>query len=196
MHNASKTSYIVRTALLMSITVLLAATPLGYVYLPFIGLSLTIMVLPVALGGLLLGPPAGIILGLTFGITSLIKAPTEALGQLLLGYSPFMTALICILPRLLVGVLAGLCSTLIARGGRWSNFTACAVYGGLCSLVNTVGFVGLIYLFCHQLVENAFGLAVWSTTLVGGLAEAVLNALLAAAIVTALAHIVRPVKRA
>ena len=75
---STKTTYLVRIALLMAITIVLAATPLGYI--PAGVLSFTIMVLPVAIGGVLMGTPAGLILGLTFGVTSFIKAPTEALG--------------------------------------------------------------------------------------------------------------------
>ena len=45
-------------------------------YIPAGVLSFTIMVLPVAIGGVLMGTPAGLILGLTFGVTSFIKAPT------------------------------------------------------------------------------------------------------------------------
>lgn len=74
----TKTAYLVRLALLMAITILLAATPLGYI--PAGALSFTIMVLPVAVGGVLMGLPAGLILGLAFGVTSFLKAPTEALG--------------------------------------------------------------------------------------------------------------------
>ena len=91
---STKTTYLVRIALLMAITIVLAATPLGYI--PAGVLSFTIMVLPVAIGGVLMGTPAGLILGLTFGVTSFIKAPTEALGQLILSYSGLFTAFVCI----------------------------------------------------------------------------------------------------
>ena len=46
-----------------------------------------------------MGTPAGLILGLTFGVTSFIKAPTEALGPLILSYSGLFTAFVCIVPR-------------------------------------------------------------------------------------------------
>ena len=45
---STKTTYLVRIALLMAITIVLAATPLGYI--PAGVLSFTIMVLPVAIG--------------------------------------------------------------------------------------------------------------------------------------------------
>ena len=49
---STKTTYLVRIALLMAITIVLAATPLGYI--PAGVLSFTIMVLPVAIGGVLM----------------------------------------------------------------------------------------------------------------------------------------------
>lgn len=186
-----KTASLVRIALLMAVTVLLAATPLGYIYIPVIGLSYTIMVLPVAVGGVLMGIPTGLLLGLTFGITSLIKAPTEALGQLLLGYSPLVTVIICIVPRVLIGLVAGLF-------GKWTakndNIALYAVAGCACSLTNTLLFVGLVYIFCHSLVEGAFGVLVWSSTLIGGLGEAVLAALLCALVLKPLGKILKKSK--
>lgn len=187
--NHTKTVRLVRIGLLMAITVLLAATPLGYI--PAGALSFTIMVLPVAVGGALLGMPAGLILGLTFGVTSLVKAPTEALGQLMLSYSGLLTAVICVLPRVCVGAFAGWMHGQIAktqRRGAWMYLLA----GGGASFVNTALFVGLIYIFCHGLVENAFGLAIWSTTLLGGFVEMCANAVLTMVIAKALERFVRP----
>lgn len=191
MHNV-KTTYLVRIALLMAITIVLAATPLGYI--PAGALSFTIMVLPVAVGGVLLGLPAGLILGLTFGVTSFLKAPTEALGQLMLGYSGLFTAVVCILPRVCVGLFAGLLHRPAQRrapASAWLYLLA----GGGASLVNTALFVGLIYLFCHGLVEGAFGVAIWSSTLLGGAVELAANAVLTMAVAKALERFVRPVDR-
>lgn len=185
----NKTAYLVRLALMMAITILLAATPLGYI--PAGALSFTIMVLPVAVGGVLMGLPAGLILGLTFGVTSFLKAPTEALGQLVLSYSGLFTAFVCIAPRVCVGLFAGLMHKAALRGERrpaWLYLIA----GGGASLVNTALFVGLIYVFCHALVENAFGLAIWSSTLLGGVVEMAANAVLTMAVAKALERFVRP----
>ena len=184
-----KTAYLVRLALLMAITVLLAATPLGYI--PAGVLSFTIMVLPVAVGGVLLGLPAGLVLGLTFGVTSFLKAPTEALGQLMLGYNGLFTAFVCIAPRVCVGLFAGLMHKAARRGERRPAWLY-LITGGGASLVNTALFVGLIYVFCHGLVENAFGLAIWSSTLLGGVVEMAANAVLTTAVAKALERFVQP----
>lgn len=185
----TKTTYLVRIALLVAITIVLAATPLGYI--PAGALSFTIMVLPVAVGGVLMGTPAGLILGLAFGVTSLIKAPTEALGQLVLSYSGLFTAFVCVVPRVCVGLFAGLMHNVMKQRERrpaWVYLIA----GGGASFVNTALFVGLIYVFCHEIVENAFGLVVWSSTLLGGCVEMVANAVLTMIVAKALERFLRP----
>ena len=134
---STKTTYLVRIALLMAITIVLAATPLGYI--PAGVLSFTIMVLPVAIGGVLMGTPAGLILGLTFGVTSFIKAPTEALGQLILSYSGLFTAFVCIVPRVCVGLFAGLMHN-VMKGRQKQPAWLYLLAGGGSSFVNTALF--------------------------------------------------------
>ncbi len=185
--NSKKISSLTRTALLAAITVLLAATPLGYI--PAGVLSFTIMVLPVAIAGGTLDLNGALICGLAFGITSFFKAPSEALGQLILAYSGIMTAVICIIPRVCVGLFAGLAGK-FARSRK--NAAGYFILGLGSSVVNTVLFLGLLYIFCGQLVTGAFGVAVWSTTLAGGAVEAVANGILCAAVMKAAekAHII------
>lgn len=171
----SKTVKLTRLALLMAITVILAATPLGYI--PAGALSFTIMVLPVAVGGALMGVPAGLILGLTFGLTSLMKAPSEALGQLIISYSTLFTVIVCVLPRVAVGLFAGFMGKIMEKSNKKSPLMF-AICGGGASIVNTVLFLGLIYIFCRPLIEGAFGVAIWSSVAVGGIVEMFANAFL------------------
>ena len=64
------TKNMVQLAILMAIIFLMAFTPLGY--LKIFLLDITLLVIPVAVGAVLLGPVAGAVLGLTFGFTSFI----------------------------------------------------------------------------------------------------------------------------
>ncbi len=185
----TKTAYLVRLALLMAITILLAATPLGYI--PAGALSFTIMVLPVAVGGVLMGLPAGLILGLAFGVTSFLKAPTEALGQLILSYSGLFTAFVCIAPRVCVGLFAGLMHKAARRRARRSAWLYLLTGGGA-SLVNTALFLGLLFIFCRPLIDGTFGVAIWSSTLLGGVVEMAANAVLTMAVAKALERFVKP----
>lgn len=183
------TKFLARVGLLMAITIVLAATPLGYVPFPIVGLSLTIMVLPVALGGSIMGIPTGLLLGLTFGLTSLMKAPSELLGQLLIAQSWVLTIFICVVPRIAVGLVAGVFKKPLVRKPSW---WLCALVGAATSLTNTVLFVGLIYVFSRPIVESNFGVVVWGSILLGGLGEAVLASVLCALIIKPLRKIIKP----
>ena len=67
----SKIVTMAETALLTAIVILMAFTPLGYLR---IGITqITFIVVPVAVGAVLLGPKAGAFLGLVFGISSLMQ---------------------------------------------------------------------------------------------------------------------------
>ena len=97
-------------ALLMAIIIVMTFTPLGYLPTPW-GLSITLIVIPVAVGGIVLGPKAGAFLGLVFGLFSFIKTFTP-LGSILniamLEASLPKFVILCIVPRVLVGLLPAL----------------------------------------------------------------------------------------
>lgn len=94
-------------SLLMAIVLLMAFTPLGYLNTPW-GVQITFIVIPVAVGSIVLGPGAGAFLGLVFGITSFINAFQSAMGAMMLQSSVIGTFAGCVLPRILVGWLPGL----------------------------------------------------------------------------------------
>lgn len=94
-------------ALLVAIILLMAFTPIGYIKTA--GLEITLIVVPVAVGAVTLGPTAGAILGGVFGITSFIQCfGMSQFGALLLGINPFLTFLVCVPTRILMGWLTGL----------------------------------------------------------------------------------------
>ncbi len=77
------------------------------------GLSLSSVLVPIVLGGILLGPLAGAILGFAFGFIVLMYgvAGAEPFTATLLASSPVMTVLIC----LVKGVAAGIVPALLYR---------------------------------------------------------------------------------
>lgn len=105
----SKLQYMVITAVLAAIIVFLMFSGLGYIPTGF-GFTITILMIPVAIGAILLGPGAGAILGTVFGLTSLATCflGLDALGVALLAISPWKTVIVCLVPRILVGYLCGL----------------------------------------------------------------------------------------
>jgi len=102
------TKYMVELALMVAVTLVMSFTPLGYIRLP--GLSATLLTVPVAVSAIILGPAAGAIVGLTFGLTSVYTAFTggSAFSAMLLSINMFGTVFTCIVPRVLEGYLTGL----------------------------------------------------------------------------------------
>ena len=80
----------VQIAMLTAIILILAFTPLGYIRTG--GLEITLIVIPVAVGAVILGPVGGMILGAVFGITSFIQCfGMSPFGAMLLSMSPVKT---------------------------------------------------------------------------------------------------------
>lgn len=93
-------------ALLMAIVLLMAFTPLGYLTTPW-GIQITFIVIPVAVGSIVLGPGAGGFLGFVFGMTSFINAFQSVMGAMMLQSSVIGTFVGAVFPRILVGWLPG-----------------------------------------------------------------------------------------
>lgn len=161
--NTSKTStttfstkYLVELALLVAIILLMAFTPIGYIKTA--GLEITLIVIPVAVGAVTLGPTAGAILGAVFGITSFIQCfGMSAFGTMLLGVNPILTFIVCVPTRILDGWLTGL----IYQGLRKTSLPsgASVTLANLsCPLLNTTFFMGtLVTLFAGTMREQ-FGM--------------------------------------
>lgn len=137
----SKTLYMVEMALLISIIILMAFTPLGY--LKTVGIEITFIMIPVVIGSVLLGEKAGMILGGVFGITSFIQCfGMSQFGAALLGINPVFTFLTCMIPRLLMGYFSGLAYKLLRKSeNKLVPFGAAALVG---PLTNTLFFVGMV----------------------------------------------------
>lgn len=90
---------LVTAAMLGAITIVLSLTPLGLIPLGFI--NATTMHIPVIIGAIAEGPVVGALVGLIFGVSSLLNA-------LLRNPSPvsfvFYNPLISVLPRVLIGI--------------------------------------------------------------------------------------------
>ena len=93
-------------ALFVALIILLGLTPLGLIPLGFI--NVTILCVPVVVGTLLLGLKSGLVLGAAFGGVSFASAliKPSSLVSTLMGASPVLVFLLCVLPRLCVPVVA------------------------------------------------------------------------------------------
>lgn len=156
--NSSKVHQITLTAILMAVIILMAFTPLGYLKVNIV--SITFLAIPVVVGGMVLGPLYGGLLGAVFGLTSFAQCfGMEPFGTALFALNPAATIVTCLIPRILIGVFAGLLYPVLRRldkVGVWSAVVT-AVVG---SLTNTVFFIGMVILF----FQNSYfgGSGVWA----------------------------------
>lgn len=117
--------------------------------LPFIGnvpigpLSITTLPITVATIAILFGPLEGAIAGTTWGILTWIRAfvyPSSALAPLI-----FTNPLIAVVPRILVGVVAGYIFKILSSREK----VAATVAGATASLTNTLLVLGGILVFAN-----------------------------------------------
>lgn len=138
-----RTLYLAEIAILSAVILLMAFTPIGYLRLPMI--EITFITIPVVLGAIVIGPAAGAILGMIFGLTSFIQCfGMSVFGAALLAINPFFTFILCVIPRILVGFLSGLIFKAF-KAKNIASFLTASLSG---PIINTLLFVvTLILLF-------------------------------------------------
>lgn len=132
--------------LLTGILLLMNFTPLGYVRTP--GLSISLMMIPVAIGAMLMGSKAGAWLGFVFGATSFYQALTGSshFSSMLLSINPVGTFMTCIPTRTLMGFCVGLIFKAAQKADK--RKTACYFVGGFfAAFLNTLFFMGTLLMF-------------------------------------------------
>ena len=143
--NMSSVLKLTLTAIFIAIIVVMSFTPIGYLKIGTIEISL--LAIPVAAGAALLGIGGGALLGLTFGVTSLIQCfGMSAFGTALMGINPALTVILCIVPRVLVGIASALVYKVLKDKNIQANITSLASFLTAAG-VNTVLFVGLFIAF-------------------------------------------------
>lgn len=142
--NNKKTLEMVQLSVLMAIILIMAFTPLGY--LKTVGLEISLLTIPVVIGAMVMGPKAGAILGLVFGLTSFYQCfGMSWFGAQLLNINPFFTFIVCVPTRTLMGWLTGIIFRAIHRFDKtkWISYFAGGLIGGV---LNTVLFMGFLVL--------------------------------------------------
>jgi len=168
-----KVRKIVVSGVMGAISIFLGASHLGFIPW-FAGAALTIMHVPVIIGAVLEGPLVGAVIGLIFGLFSLLQGAIAPTGPADVW---FVNPLISILPRLAIGPIAWLVYR-IARPLK--ELPSLALSGIAGSLTNTVLVLGALGLFRYLPWELIGTIAV-----VNGLPEAALSAILTTAVVAA-----------
>ncbi|MBU5450454.1 ECF transporter S component [Acetivibrio sp. MSJd-27] len=143
----TNTKQLVQLALLTAVILVMAFTPIGY--LKTLGLEITLIVVPVAIGAVLLGPKGGAVLGTVFGVTSFIQCfGMSPFGAALLSISPVGTFITCIIPRILAGWLSGVVYAVLKRGK--AEKASVWIANLSCPLLNTVLFMSSLVLFFYN----------------------------------------------
>ena len=134
--------------LLTAILLVMSFTPLGYLNIG--PLAITLNTIPVAIAAAALGPLGGAVTGSVFGITSFLQCMgiggTSAMGVLLFEINPFFAFVQRFVPRLLMGTLAGVIFDAVKK---WKGSTLAGFVAGFsAAFLNTVLFMtALVLLF-------------------------------------------------
>lgn len=185
-----KTLRIALLALFTAIIILQNFIPfLGYI--PLGVLNLTIIHVTVIIAAFLLGPKDGAIVGGVWGTITFIRAfvwPTSPIAPIV-----FVNPLISILPRILIGVVAGY-AFLWAKKSFHSKIFAASLASVLGSLTNTFLVLGQIYLFYRGQSQVMYGLDtaalmpyLLGLVLTNGIPEALIAAIVSPAVAVPLA---------
>jgi Predicted membrane protein len=141
-----RTVKMVQLALFTAIIVLMAFTPIGYI--KTFGLEIALIVVPVAIGAVTLGPAGGAVLGAVFGITSFIQCfGMSPFGAALLNINPLGTFVLCMVPRILMGWLTGLIFKTMNRFSKTLSYAVANLAG---PLLNTILFMTTLVLFFYR----------------------------------------------
>jgi uncharacterized membrane protein len=194
----NKTLVLTQFAMLLAIEAVVCFTPLGS--LPAIGpIVATLAMVPVIITAILLGTGAGAAMGAFAGLFSLLVwtfTPPSPLVAFV--FTPFYTLgttrgnvwslVICFVPRILVGVVAGACFKLFSRL-KWKSGGVFGLSGALGSLANTFGVLGGIYIFFGHSYATVLGKGfdvllglIGLTILTSGIPEAVIGGVAAYAV--------------
>lgn len=191
-----KTTFLVQFALLLAIEAVFCFTPLGSIPIP--PLVATLAAVPVIITAIVMGPGAGALMGLAAGTFSFIVWTFMPPSPLAFVFTPFYSIgdfsgnfwslVICFVPRILIGIVAGVCYKSFSKAFR-KKAPALFLSGALGSLTNTFGVLGGIYIFfgrdyaaildkSYELLLGILGM----TVLTNGVMEAIIGAIAAAAI--------------
>lgn len=182
-------------SVLVALLIIFGFTNIGYIKIGVI--EITLNIIPVAIGAIVLGPTAGAICGTVFGITSFWQAVSgmSAFGAMLVNVSPILTFIICMIPRILEGLITGLVFKSLSKVCK-TNSLPCTVSGLCCPLLNTLLFVGSFILLFGQTdvfaslygqsaASNIIGFFAWFVGL-NGAVEAAAGFVIASAVSKAL----------
>lgn len=140
------------TGMLGAVSVVLGMTPLGFI--PVGPTNATIMHIPVIIGAIVEGPIVGMLVGLIFGIFSMIRSVTAPTPVSFVFWNP----LVAVLPRILIGLVSYYIYKAAMKTTK-NETVSLGIAGALGTLANTVGVLGMVYVLYAKEFVGALGLA-------------------------------------
>ena len=177
------------SGLLAGITIFLGIT--GYGFIPLLFMNATILHLPTIIGGIVAGPRVGACVGLMFGLFSFmqtLRAPSVLL-QFAVQYNILYDAIVCIVPRVLIGIIAYLIFTRL----HMRVFLRAAIAAVFTTILHTIMFLGTLFILVGAPYAESQGISVQAVgnlflgiTFANGVPEAIVSGVIIAPIVAAL----------
>lgn len=134
-----RTRKIVIAGILGAISIFLGLTRWGFI--PWVGgVSLTIMHVPVIIGAILEGPVVGLMIGLIFGVFSMIQAAVAPNGP---ADTWFTNPLLSVLPRLIIGPVSWLVWQSLKKWPLVGLITT-GIAGSLTNTLLVLGMIGVL----------------------------------------------------
>jgi len=211
--NINQTKFVILIATFISIQIVMTLIPfLGFI--PIFAVNITTLHIPTILAGILLGVKGGAIVGLSFGVMSVLNATIRP-SLLSFMFSPFAPApvgfsgnplslIVAILPRILLGILAGLLYQFLKNKG-WQltlskekelKLGAATISAVIATFLHTTMVLGLWILFFRQPLGAALDVDLAGVfVFVGGIvtSNALFEAALAGVVMTGLVLALEPV---
>lgn len=143
-NNRKKTYQLTIRAILTAIIIIQGMIPfMGYIPLGFV--NITIIHITVIVAAITLGTKDGMFIGLVWGLITLVRAwtaPTMPLDSIV-----FTNPIVSVLPRILVGIVAGYSFSFLYKRTQKIGFSSvsAAVLATLTNTILVLGLMGLLY---------------------------------------------------
>lgn len=153
---SKKIRSMVQLGMLIAIELALTFTPLGFLRIG--PMTVTLMHIPVLIGAIILGPTPGMLLGLVFGIASIINANLIGTPDVM-PFSPFLSGsawslVVAILPRVIFPLIAAWLFRLLKQTGLSKPISA-GISAGVGTFCHTLLVLSSVYFLLGTLYANA-----------------------------------------
>ena len=173
------TKKLARAGILSSLIIAMTVIPYtGYIYYGLV--EITTLHIVVTIGAVMLGWRYGAVLGGVWGVTCMLRALTNPL------WAPFINPLISLVPRILVGMVAGAMAQLL-RNAKCRQYVVAAVSAAVATITNTVLVLSALKLFSAQLAGAPLLGTIYGTLIgLNGVIELVAAVLITPSVIAAI----------